>query len=267
MKVAHGGKSCLWALYRYLFIVIDVFVGCLSCTQCRKRNSKWLSVGEIQTNEPFVGNLKPKRPSVGDFRHSCQSVGTTLLSKFWGILVGKKQRVYANVPDIHDNEESPLHILLLTHSVEVEGFLYMWAYLPWHNTTKFRSEEQSYSTFGFGCVFHRLYSHKYNHFKKKIHTQVCASNWSQQELSLGINGLGDWPPTIITKVPCSVPGSTWVITYWGVLRFRASTEMSSSKHVIFDIMEPWVHNGDRGRGEFVNTLSRVLTNAEYNLRI
>ena len=31
----------------------------------------------------------------------------------------------ANVTGIHDNEELPLHILLLTHSVSVEGLWYM----------------------------------------------------------------------------------------------------------------------------------------------
>ena len=39
------------------------------------------------------------------------------------------QQVNANVTDMYDNEESPLHILLSTHSMWVECFLYMGPYL------------------------------------------------------------------------------------------------------------------------------------------
>jgi len=47
------------------------------------------------------------------------------LSFGWYQWIQNTQRVYANVTGFEDNEESPVHILLLTHSVTVEVFLYL----------------------------------------------------------------------------------------------------------------------------------------------
>jgi len=71
-------------------------------------------------------NFKQKDHLWVNFKHFRFSVGTPLFSQFWVVLVDTKHaRVYANVTGFEDNEESPVHILLLTHSVTVEGFLYM----------------------------------------------------------------------------------------------------------------------------------------------
>ena len=80
---------------------------------------------------------------------------------FWVVLVGTKHATSVCECDRHTWQWriTSTHPSFDTFSV---GFLYMWAYLPWHNTTAFRSQERSYSAFGFVCVFHRFYSHKYS---------------------------------------------------------------------------------------------------------
>jgi len=120
------------------------------------------SVGTFSKKPTFVGKLKQLRFSVG-----------TLKAKRW--LLQNTQRVNANVTDIHDNEESPLYILLSTHSERVECFLYMGGYLPRHNTTTPLTQERSYSAAGTECVFHSLYSHEHSDFKTSIHTSVCVN--------------------------------------------------------------------------------------------
>jgi len=97
----------------------------------------------------------------------------TTMDCYWSLQ--NTQRVTANVTGIHDNEGSPLHILLLTPSVWVEYFLYMWPYLPWHNTTKPLTQERSYSAPGTERVFQSIYSHEHSDFKLIIHTSVCVN--------------------------------------------------------------------------------------------
>ena len=97
------------------------------CVTLKESDFLWVT---LKQKQPTVGSFLPKQPTVGNLETFTSFCGCLrpggvedwivhhifqCIDCYWWLR--NTQRVNANVTDIHDNEESPQHILLSTHSV------------------------------------------------------------------------------------------------------------------------------------------------------